>query len=182
REKVELIKAYGGEVQNPGPDGDIEKTAARLAEESPTGHFMDQFTYAERAYDYRDDHNVAATIFRQIAEERHPDPKWIVVGAGTGGTSATIGRHIRFSRRDTRVCVVDPQNSAFFPNWTANLGRPKSRWPKDPSAWTRSEEHTSELQSRENLVCRLLLEKKKQKTPPVTAEQASRNPAAYAAP
>src|SRR5690606_39808065 len=36
-----------------------------------------------------------------------------------------------------------------------------------PCAWTgrswcrRSEEHTSELQSRENLVCRLLLEKKK---------------------
>src|SRR5690606_39455609 len=28
----------------------------------------------------------------------------------------------------------------------------------------RSEEHTSELQSRENLVCRLLLEKKKEKT------------------
>src|SRR5690606_41962378 len=28
----------------------------------------------------------------------------------------------------------------------------------------RSEEHTSELQSRENLVCRLLLEKKKQKS------------------
>src|SRR5207302_2185022 len=32
--------------------------------------------------------------------------------------------------------------------------------PADPSA-RRSEEHTSELQSRENLVCRLLLEKKK---------------------
>src|SRR5690606_685057 len=32
----------------------------------------------------------------------------------------------------------------------------------DASAW-RSEEHTSELQSRENLVCRLLLEKKKKK-------------------
>src|SRR5690606_4797268 len=29
---------------------------------------------------------------------------------------------------------------------------------------TRSEEHTSELQSRENLVCRLLLEKKKRET------------------
>src|SRR5690606_40547112 len=29
------------------------------------------------------------------------------------------------------------------------------------AALTRSEEHTSELQSRENLVCRLLLEKKK---------------------
>src|SRR2546427_1299263 len=30
---------------------------------------------------------------------------------------------------------------------------------------TRSEEHTSELQSQSNLVCRLLLEKKKKKTP-----------------
>src|SRR5690606_42016094 len=30
-----------------------------------------------------------------------------------------------------------------------------------PTSSTRSEEHTSELQSRENLVCRLLLEKKK---------------------
>src|SRR5690554_7044092 len=30
---------------------------------------------------------------------------------------------------------------------------------------TRSEEHTSELQSRPHLVCRLLLEKKKKKTP-----------------
>src|SRR5690606_40943660 len=32
-----------------------------------------------------------------------------------------------------------------------------------PLAEIRSEEHTSELQSRENLVCRLLLEKKKNK-------------------
>src|SRR5690606_19922726 len=32
-----------------------------------------------------------------------------------------------------------------------------------PAKITRSEEHTSELQSRENLVCRLLLEKKKKK-------------------
>ncbi|MBE2997678.1 PLP-dependent cysteine synthase family protein [Nocardiopsis sp. HNM0947] len=137
QEKVDLIQAYEGEVRNPGEDGDIEKEAARLAKADPEGHFMDQFTYAERAYDYRDDHNVAATVFRQIAEERHPDPRWFVVGAGTGGTSATIGRHIRFSRRDTRVCVVDPQNSAFFPNWTANQGRPKSRWPDDPATWQR---------------------------------------------
>src|SRR5690606_41101078 len=33
----------------------------------------------------------------------------------------------------------------------------------DVPVLTRSEEHTSELQSRENLVCRLLLEKKKMK-------------------
>src|SRR5688572_33200591 len=32
-----------------------------------------------------------------------------------------------------------------------------------PSSFSRSEEHTSELQSQSNLVCRLLLEKKKKK-------------------
>src|SRR5690606_41711140 len=38
-----------------------------------------------------------------------------------------------------------------------------SRWSRRwPAHAARSEEHTSELQSRENLVCRLLLEKKKQ--------------------
>src|SRR5690606_41830432 len=34
-------------------------------------------------------------------------------------------------------------------------------WGSRRLLWLRSEEHTSELQSRENLVCRLLLEKKK---------------------
>src|SRR3712207_8469820 len=40
--------------------------------------------------------------------------------------------------------------------------RPKSRW-RCGEATRRSEEHTSELQSRQYLVCRLLLEKKKKK-------------------
>src|SRR2546427_5628466 len=36
------------------------------------------------------------------------------------------------------------------------------KWPRPPrTLWRRSEEHTSELQSQSNLVCRLLLEKKK---------------------
>jgi cysteine synthase A len=40
-----------------------------------------------------------------------------VVGAGTGGTSATIGRYIRYRRYPTRLCVADPENSAFFPGY-----------------------------------------------------------------
>src|SRR5690606_39758223 len=47
--------------------------------------------------------------------------------------------------------------------------RSKAGWTRWRRRWTRSEEHTSELQSRENLVCRLLLEKKKKK---VAASQA----------
>src|SRR2546430_12565512 len=41
-----------------------------------------------------------------------------------------------------------------------------ARWKKAEQhiGWPRSEEHTSELQSQSNLVCRLLLEKKKQLT------------------
>src|SRR5206468_9665103 len=47
-------------------------------------------------------------------------------------------------------------------------------WPKKPRRlhWTipRSEEHTSELQSRSDLVCRLLLEKKKTPITPAAPE------------
>src|SRR2546430_12232000 len=38
---------------------------------------------------------------------------------------------------------------------------------RTPKLGSRSEEHTSELQSQSNLVCRLLLEKKKKKVPTI---------------
>jgi cysteine synthase A len=41
------------------------------------------------------------------------DPDWFVIGAGTGGTSATIGRHLRFADSKARVCVTDPVGSVF---------------------------------------------------------------------
>src|SRR3712207_7383762 len=46
---------------------------------------------------------------------------------------------------------------------------------EDPLRVRRSEEHTSELQSRQYLVCRLLLEKKKQPSPPGTPSSRSSN-------
>src|SRR3989442_5325256 len=47
--------------------------------------------------------------------------------------------------------------------------------------WARSEEHTSELQSRPHLVCRLLLEKKKQQLglQPMLFRPASYRPTVY---
>ena len=36
------------------------------------------------------------------------------MSAGTGGTSATIGRYIRYRNRPTRLCVVDVEHSAFY--------------------------------------------------------------------
>src|SRR5688572_32359646 len=45
-----------------------------------------------------------------------------------------------------------------------------------PDDANRSEEHTSELQSQSNLVCRLLLEKKKKKRIPTTGEPIGPSP------
>jgi len=78
------------------------------------GVYVDQFTYAERATDWRGNNNIAESIFEQIGRERYPVPTWIVMSAGTGGTSATLGRYIRYKRFATRLCVADPEHSAFF--------------------------------------------------------------------
>jgi cysteine synthase A len=111
--KIAQIAFYGGQshfVDNPA---DIYVEAQRLADESG-GHYMDQFTYAERATDWRGNNNIAESIFEQMSYEPHPIPRWIVIGAGTGGTSATIGRFTRYRGSDTEVCVVDPEHSVFY--------------------------------------------------------------------
>src|SRR2546430_12930303 len=76
-------------------------------------------------------------------------------------------------RRPPRSTLF-PYTTLFRSSFPAPFGRGPSRVPARPPApvkkrrttgWpqlrSRSEEHTSELQSQSNLVCRLLLEKKK---------------------
>jgi cysteine synthase A len=111
-EKVAEIEFYGGACHFVDRSGEMYAESARLAA-SLDGHYMDQFTYAERATDWRGNNNIAESIFAQMAHEEHPIPAWIVVGAGTGGTSATIGRFIRYRRLPTRLCLADPQASVF---------------------------------------------------------------------
>ncbi|MCC5576783.1 PLP-dependent cysteine synthase family protein [Microtetraspora sp. AC03309] len=117
-EKREIIEFHGGKCHLVEDPGTIYEESRRLARETG-GHYMDQFTYAERATDWRGNNNIAESIFHQMALERHPEPSWIVVSAGTGGTSATIGRYIRYRRHLTRLCVADPEGSAFYPSWVA---------------------------------------------------------------
>ncbi len=115
-EKLALIEFYGGEcvkVKN----GEIYTESERLAQEL-NGYYMDQFTYAERATDWRSNNNIAESIFKQMQREKHPIPDWVIVGAGTGGTSATIGRFIRYNPAlfcQTKLCVADVENSMFYP-------------------------------------------------------------------
>src|SRR3712207_8283946 len=65
------------------------------------------------------------------------------------------------SRPSTVLASISPEQASTVP--------PERVWMKSirRNAWSvgkRSEEHTSELQSRQYLVCRLLLEKKKNNT------------------
>ncbi|HEX5500940.1 MAG TPA: PLP-dependent cysteine synthase family protein, partial [Thermomicrobiales bacterium] len=110
--KVEQIAFYGGRSHFVDDPADVYAAAERLARELG-GHYMDQFTYAERATDWRGNNNIAESIFQQMGSEEHPVPRWIVVGAGTGGTSATIGRYLRYRGLATKLCVVDPEHSVF---------------------------------------------------------------------
>src|SRR6266511_4611541 len=76
------------------------------------------------------------------------------------------GTHIFFRSFFFFLMIRRPPRSTLFPYTTLFRSRrtPIATWRSSPWSWTgrsRSEEHTSELQSRENLVCRLLLEKKK---------------------
>src|SRR5438034_11059509 len=61
-----------------------------------------------------------------------------------------------FRSRRRLTILMPPRARASINSWPA--------FPTRTSTMTRSEEHTSELQSHSDLVCRLLLEKKKKKT------------------
>ncbi len=115
-QKVALIEAHGGRCHFVDRAPDMYTEAQRLARECG-GHYMDQFTHAERATDWRGNNNIAESIFHQLELESHPVPEWVVVGAGTGGTSATIGRYIRYRNLSTRLCVTDVENSVFYDAW-----------------------------------------------------------------
>ncbi len=115
-EKIVQVEFYGGQCHFVNSANEVYPAAKTLAA-SIDGHYMDQFTYAERATDWRGNNNIAQSIYTQMARERFPVPKWIVVGAGTGGTSATIGRYARYEHFDTRLCLADPEGSVFAEYW-----------------------------------------------------------------
>ncbi|AIR68907.1 MULTISPECIES: PLP-dependent cysteine synthase family protein [Dickeya] len=113
RRKIEQITFYGGNCHFVEQSGQIYAASEALAKELH-GHYMDQFTYAERATDWRGNNNIADSIYRQMEREPFPVPDYLVMSAGTGGTSATLGRYIRYKGLDTQLVVVDPENSVFY--------------------------------------------------------------------
>ncbi len=114
--KIKQIEHYGGRCHFVDAVYQMHDESKRLAA-SLNGYFMDQFTFAERATDWRGNNNIAESIFRQMEQETHSVPHTIVMSPGTGGTSATLGRFIRYKGYDTKLVVVDPEYSVFYESY-----------------------------------------------------------------
>ncbi len=113
--KIEAVRALGGHCELTPPGVDPQARARDIGRGGAC--HLDQFALAERATDWRGNNNIAESILGQLAREPHPEPAWIVCGAGTGGTSATIGRYLRYRGLATRLCVAEPTGSAFANGW-----------------------------------------------------------------
>lgn len=113
--KIRAVEALGGACDLVDDPADVHARAAAHATRGAC--HLDQFGLAERATDWRGNNNIAESIIGQLAREPHAQPAWIVCGAGTGGTSATIGRYLRYRRLPTRLCVAEPSGSAFVHGW-----------------------------------------------------------------
>src|SRR5437016_12222485 len=94
-----------------------------------------------------------------LAQEYPSKPVVIVVPAAAGGPTDTLARNLGVAMGSALGQQMIIDNSGGAGGIIGINKAAKSR----PDGYTvlRSEEHTSELQSLTNLVCRLLLEKKK---------------------
>ena len=113
--KIADVQALGGRCDLVDDPASVHARAAWHAARGAC--HLDQFGLAERATDWRGNNNIAESILGQLAREPHPEPAWIVCGAGTGGTSATIGRYLRYRGLHTRLCIAEPAGSAFARGW-----------------------------------------------------------------
>ena len=113
--KIRDVQALGGRCDLVDDPAQVHARAAAHAAHGAC--HLDQFGLAERATDWRGNNNIAESIIGQLAREPSPEPTWIVCGAGTGGTSATIGRYLRYRRLATRLCVAEPTGSGFVQGW-----------------------------------------------------------------
>ena len=116
-DKIAAVRALGGHCDLTPPGQCTQARARQIAGNGAC--FLDQFGLAERATDWRGNNNIAESIIGQMQHEPHPCPEWIVCGVGTGGTSATIGRYLRYRGMSTRLCVAEPAGMVYARAWAS---------------------------------------------------------------
>ncbi len=109
-EKREVMKALGGRVvltpKDDGMKGAIAK-AQELAATIENSYVPQQFANPYNTDSHYD------TTGPEVWEQMDGRVDAWVAGAGTGGTSATLGRYIRYRCLPTRFCLADPETSLF---------------------------------------------------------------------
>ena len=115
-DKVAQVRRLGGDVDLVDDAGAV--AARALAHAAAGACHLDQFGLAERATDWRANNNIAESMFAQL-DARRARAEWLVCGAGTGGTSATIGRYLRWQGHDARLAIAEPRGAAFARGWRA---------------------------------------------------------------
>ncbi len=114
--KISVLQSLGATCDLV-PEGVDASEHARARAVAEGACYLDQFGLAERATDWRGNNNIAESILAQMQKENDPVPAWVVCGAGTGGTSATIGRYLRYRRLPTQLCLAEPIGGAFAQAW-----------------------------------------------------------------
>src|SRR3712207_8537546 len=111
----------------------------------------------------------AVELGRRIGQVRNPGRP--VISSPADVERLLRGRIANLDRENFVVVLLNTKNEVIetplvsVGTLTASLVHPREVF-KPAIRASRSEEHTSELQSRQYLVCRLLLEKKKKTIPP----------------
>src|SRR5436190_17207816 len=92
-------------------------------------------------------------------------PRWTPIRQRVQGGASKLGGLSLIKAYAACRCSRSPsRNFSGMPIKRRSWSRPRDRRERTvPTGTLRSEEHTSELQSHSDLVCRLLLEKKKKK-------------------
>src|SRR6201994_281246 len=166
-ERTQLLQMYGAQIVysegSKGSNGAVEKALDMAGKDA--SYYM-PYQYGNQANPNAHYHGTAVEILEELDEVTA-----FVAGLGTGGTLMGNGRRLKEELGDqVKIVAAEPMQ-----------GEPVQ------GLRSRSEEHTSELQSRLHLVCRLLLEKKKSRpaarvlrgtdSAPSAAPASSRRPA-----
>ena len=118
QQKIDLIEFHGGSLPLVDDPASIYEEARTLAARA------NGTTWTSSRTPSASPTGAATTTSRSRSSSRwHRSgtrSELVVLGAGTGGTSATIGRYVRYKRHATSVCVVDPEGSVYLDSWSGS--------------------------------------------------------------
>lgn len=117
--KLNAIEKAGGRYITVPEAGAIVPAATLLCKQRG-GYFLDQFANATPATDWRRG-NIASELLDQLRVMKIPAPRWIVIGAGTGGTATMFGRFCRYEGLSTKVALADPEGSSYSGYWQTGV-------------------------------------------------------------